>query len=115
MRALGFPVKKAEVLQLLERHNEGEASAVQLLAFEAICAEKLHARSPGEEHKLAFQLLSLQSAGVGADTLQECADALGVDITEDEAAEMVAEFDVDQDGVLNEQEFAAVFSAIESS
>jgi len=110
---MGFPVKKAEVNQLLERHNEGNASSIGLPAFEAICAEKIHARSPVEEHKLAFQLLSFQAAGVSAGNLQECADALGVALSEDEAAEMVAEFDQDQDGALNEQEFAAVFAAVE--
>ena len=110
---MDLPVKKAEVLQLLERHNEGDKSSIGLPAFQAICAEKIHAGSPGEEYRLAFQLLSYQATGVSANSLQECADALGIVLSKDEAAEMVAEFDQDQDGVLNEQEFAAISKVVE--
>lgn len=111
LRAMGFPVKKAEVLQLLERHNEGDASSIALPAFEAICGEKIHARSPEDEYKLVFQLLSYQTAGVSAENLQDSAVALGLTMSEDESAEMIAEFDADQDGILNEFEFAGVFKA----
>jgi centrin-3 len=110
---MGFKVKKAEVLQLLERHNEGDASSIALPAFKAICGEKLHARSPEEEYKMVFQLLSYQTAGVSAENLQESAAALGLAMSEDESAEMIAEFDADQDGILNELEFAGVFKAVE--
>lgn len=51
MRALGFPVKKAEVLEILKDYNKEASGTVDLGEFQEIMAYKILHQDPVEENK----------------------------------------------------------------
>ncbi|KAI8473963.1 MAG: Centrin-3 [Monoraphidium minutum] len=107
LRALGFPVKKADVRALLRDAGLDASAPLGFDAFREACAAKLLERAPREEVARAFQLFDLSGAGrVGPADLR-------VDITPDELQDMVAEFDADGDGYIDAAEFAAIMAALD--
>jgi centrin-3 len=63
LRALGFPVKKADVRGLLRDGGHDAAAPMCFDVFREACAAKLLERSPHEEVARAFQLFDLSGSG----------------------------------------------------
>lgn len=73
---------------------------------------KLQERSPQDEARRAFQLFDLQQSGrITLRDLQAIARQLQCDVEPQELEDMIAEFDQDGDGAINEEEFRAIISA----
>ena len=102
MRALGFDVKKPEVLEYVK---DGEGFIV-FDDFIDIMTEKIRNRDPVEEILKAFKLFDEDNTGrVSLRNLKRVARELGENLSDDELQAMIDEFDKDQDGEISEQEF----------
>lgn len=114
LRAMGFPVKKSDVRQLLRDAGLGDCAPLDEAAFREACEVKLLERSQGEEVARAFQLFDIGCSGrVGPGELRMIAKQLQVDITSEELRDMVDEFDGDGDGFIDATDFAVIMSALD--
>lgn len=111
LRALGFPVKKSEVRELLQGHGQSENGPLDFRQFHDIIASKLTERTFVEEMRRAFQLFDLSGTGsIDLHNLSTICQQLGLALPLEQLKEMIQEFDQDGDGKVNEQEFAAIMT-----
>lgn len=111
---MGFPVKKADVFELLRKHGEEDKERLDYDTFKRVVSDKLCERTPFEDMKRAFQLFDLHGTGkIDLPTLRKIVKSLGLDIDDAELQDMIEEFDHDHDGMINEQEFMAIMTATE--
>ncbi|KAJ1836615.1 Calcium-binding component of the spindle pole body (SPB) half-bridge [Coemansia sp. RSA 2711] len=109
MRALGFDQKKDEVLRVLQQYGSIDGSKISLDGFTKIMSEMIAARDPVEEYKKAFKLIDENNTGlITVSSLRRIARELGENIAEDEIQAMIDEFDLDNDGGINEAEFIKI-------
>ena len=111
LRALGFPVKKADVLRMLELHNKGDTTTVDLKALTAVLTDLYIGRDAAEVRRRAFCLFDTEGKGrVSPADLKIVANELGLNIAAAEIQAMVHEFDHDRDGLISETEFLDVMN-----
>jgi len=111
MRALGFEVRKEEVVRLVEDVHRGDTSqrGVTLPDFTEIMTEKYSIRDPRIEMQKAFQLFDDDNTGkISLRNLRRVARELGENLSDEELQAMIDEFDKDQDGAINEEEFMGI-------
>ncbi|PVU89993.1 hypothetical protein BB561_005087 [Smittium simulii] len=108
MRALGFDVKKQEIVQLLKDYGR-ENNMIDLANFTLIMAEKISRRDPEEEYRKAFRLFDSDNSGkITVESLNKVAQELGETLSIEEISSMIDEFDLDNDGGINETEFIKI-------
>ncbi|RSH84050.1 centrin [Saitozyma podzolica] len=112
MRALGFDLKKAEILKLLKENGRpGSDGFMDFETFERIMTEKLLARDPMEDLRRAFALFDDDHTGkISLKNLRRVAKELGENLGEEELQAMIEEFDLDQDGEISQAEFLAIMT-----
>jgi len=111
MRALGFDLKKPEVLKILRDHDKHGHGLMEFEDFAKIMSERILSRDPMEEIRRAFQLFDDDGTGkITLRNLRRVAKELGEPLDDDELQAMIDEFDLDQDGEINEQEFFAIMT-----
>lgn len=111
MRALGFDMKKAEVLKILRDHDDTGHGLMDFDNFAKIMSERILARDPMEEIRRAFQLFDDDNTGkISLRNLRRVAKEIGDRLEDDELQAMIDEFDLDQDGEINEAEFMAIMT-----
>ncbi|KAL9936402.1 hypothetical protein V8E36_004470 [Tilletia maclaganii] len=109
MRALGFDLKKAEVLKILKDHDRSGQGFIEWEDFNRIMTERIAARDPLDEIRRAFALFDDDGTGkISLRNLKRVAKELGENLDEDELQAMIDEFDLDQDGEISEQEFIQI-------
>ncbi|KAK9823193.1 hypothetical protein WJX72_000983 [[Myrmecia] bisecta] len=109
LRALGFPVKKKDVKQILVEYDKDESGKIDLAEFQLIMTAKLLNRDPDEQMSKAFQLFDLDGSGkITVANLRLIARELGEEIDEQDLQGMIQEFDKDQDGKISEAEFCEI-------
>lgn len=85
MRALGFDLKKPEVLAILSANDPANEGNIGLEAFTRVMAEKIAARDPMEEVHRAFALFDADSRGkIGLRELRRVSKELGEQLDESE-------------------------------
>ncbi|KAF7347188.1 EF-hand [Mycena venus] len=111
MRALGFDMKKAEVLKILRDHDNSGRGLMTFEDFAKIMSERILARDPMDEIRRAFQLFDGDGKGkINLRDLKRVAKDIGDRLEDDELQAMIDEFDLDMDGEINEQEFFAIMT-----
>jgi centrin-3 len=106
MRALGFDVKKHEVLGLMKEYDREGAGQIEYHDFLEIMTTKISERDPVEEILKAFKLFDEDNSGkISLRNLRRVARELGENLSDDELQAMIDEFDKDGDGEISEQEF----------
>ncbi|KAJ3509473.1 hypothetical protein NMY22_g16281 [Coprinellus aureogranulatus] len=123
MRALGFDMKKAEVLKILRDHDKTNHGLMDFEDFAKLrereltghvlstVSEKILARDPMEEIRRAFQLFDDDNTGkISLRNLRRVAKEIGDRLEDDELQAMIDEFDLDGDGEISEQEFIAIMT-----
>lgn len=106
MRALGFDVKKQEVLNLMREYDREGSGQIEYHDFLEIMTHKISERDPVEEILKAFKLFDEDNTGrISLRNLRRVARELGENLSDDELQAMIDEFDKDGDGEISEQEF----------
>ncbi|KAJ1608556.1 EF hand-containing protein [Cryptosporidium canis] len=109
MRALGFEVKKAQVLEIMREYDKSGSGQVEYKDFVEIMTQKILERDPREEILKAFKLFDDDNTGkISLKNLRRVARELGENISDDELQAMIEEFDKDMDGEINEEEFISI-------
>ena len=117
MRALGFAVRKAEVLAILDQYAEvagvgGARRGLSFAEFREVMAEKvLVERSAEDAHRRAFRLFDKSRSGaITVRDLRMVCRQIGVVLDDDELHDLIGEFDLDDDGAIDEREFLAIMA-----
>ncbi|KAF8641455.1 hypothetical protein AX16_009967 [Volvariella volvacea WC 439] len=111
MRALGFDVKKADVLKLLRDHDQKNENMMDFDSFAKIMTDMILQRDPMEEIRRAFQLFDDDRTGkISLKNLRRVAKEIGDRLEDEELQAMIDEFDLDHDGEINEQEFFQIMT-----
>jgi len=106
MRALGFEVKKPEVIKLVHDVDPNNVGNVDYDHFLEIMSEKYAERDPEEEIHKAFQLFDDDNTKkISLKNMRRVARELGENLSEEELQAMIDEFDRDQDGEISSDEF----------
>ncbi|KAG4304970.1 hypothetical protein PORY_001645 [Pneumocystis oryctolagi] len=106
MRALGFEAEKGEVLDILRENGKNGRGVIMYEDFARVMTEKILERDPLDEIKRAYALFADEQTGkINIRNLRRIAKELGENIDDQELIAMIDEFDLDQDGEINEQEF----------
>ncbi|WFD30331.1 Calcium-binding component of the spindle pole body (SPB) half-bridge [Malassezia sp. CBS 17886] len=109
MRALGFDLKKPEVLKLLRENDASGSGLMEWEDFQRIMVERIGARDPLEEIQRAFSLFDDDGTGkISLRNLKRVAKELGENLDDEELQAMIDEFDLDQDGEIDEREFVQI-------
>ncbi|BBN09820.1 hypothetical protein MPTK1_4g22970 [Marchantia polymorpha subsp. ruderalis] len=109
MRALDFPVKKADCRKLMEKYCKDGSDEVDKDEFMEILTAKYQEKDPDEDLAKAFRFFDEDNTGkISLKNLRKIARDLGEHITDDELAAMIDEFDKDGDGEISETEFLGI-------
>ena len=109
MRALGFDVKKQEVLNLMREYDREGSGQIEYPDFLEIMTTKISERDPIEEISKAFKLFDEDNTGrVSLRNLRRIAREMQENLSDDELQAMIDEFDKDGDGEINEAEFLSI-------
>ncbi|KAK9900492.1 EF-hand [Cystobasidium minutum MCA 4210] len=111
LRALGFDLKKAEVLKILRDNDRQGSGQMQFDDFSKVVTERILARDPLDEIRRAFRLFDDDGTGrISIRNLKRVAKELGENLDDEELQAMIDEFDLDQDGEISEAEFIAIMT-----
>jgi centrin-3 len=112
MRALGFDARREEVVRLMEEVGTRDAAGHLLIGlsdFTELMKDKFAQRDPRHEMIKAFQLFDENNTGrISLRNLRRVARELGENMSDEELQAMIDEFDKDQDGEINLDEFLAI-------
>jgi len=112
MRALGFDVKKPDVIKMVHEVDPSNNGAVDYEQFLEIMTDKYADRDPEEEIKKAFQLFDDDHSGkISLKNMKRVARELGENLSEEELQAMIDEFDRDQDGEISSEEFLTIMKS----
>ncbi|XP_048874826.1 centrin-3 isoform X2 [Brienomyrus brachyistius] len=111
MRALGFDVKKSDVLKILKDYDREGSGKITFDDFNEVVTEKMLERDPQEEIMKAFKLFDDDDSGkISLRNLRRVARELGENISDEELRAMIDEFDTDGDGEINQEEFISIMT-----
>ncbi|CDQ85865.1 centrin-3-like [Salvelinus alpinus] len=111
MRALGFEVKKVDVLKILKDYNREGNGKITFDDFNEVVTDRMLQRDPKEEILKAFKLFDDDDSGrISMRNLRRVARELGESITDEELRSMIDEFDTDGDGEINQEEFVSIMT-----
>ncbi|CAL8101851.1 unnamed protein product [Calicophoron daubneyi] len=110
LRALGFELRKQEVLQILDDYNiKPDADKIRFDDFNEIVTDMILDRDPTTELIRAFKLFDDDDSGkITYRNLKKVARELGETLSDQELRAMIEEFDRDGDGSINLEEFLAL-------
>ncbi|MBN3285437.1 MBLC2 protein, partial [Polyodon spathula] len=99
MRALGFDVKKADVLKILKDYDREGTGKIAFDDFSEVVTDWMLDRDPQEEMIKAFKLFDDDDSGkISLRNLRRVARELDENMTDEELRAMIDEFDNDGDG-----------------
>ncbi|XP_078253167.1 centrin-3 isoform X1 [Rhinoraja longicauda] len=111
MRALGFDVKKADVLKILKDYDRDSTGKITFEDFSEVVTDWILDRDPRDEMLKAFKLFDDDDSGkINLRNLRRVARELGENMTDEELRAMIDEFDKDGDGEINQEEFIAIMT-----
>ncbi|XP_075934367.1 centrin-3 isoform X2 [Anarhichas minor] len=99
MRALGFEVKKVDVLKILKDYDREGNGKISFEDFNEVVTDRILERDPTEEITKAFKLFDDDESGkISLRNLRRVARELGENVSDEELRSMIDEFDADGDG-----------------
>ncbi|XP_018414735.1 PREDICTED: centrin-3 [Nanorana parkeri] len=111
MRALGFDVKKADVLKILKDYDSEATGKISFDDFNEVVTDLILDRDPQEEMLKAFKLFDDDDSGkINLRNLRRVARELGENMSDEELRAMIDEFDKDGDGEINIEEFITIMT-----
>uniref|UniRef100_A0A8C2C8D2 Centrin 3 n=1 Tax=Cyprinus carpio TaxID=7962 RepID=A0A8C2C8D2_CYPCA len=107
MRALGFEVKKVDVLKILKDYDREGTGKITLEDFKEVVTDMILERDPKEEILKAFKLFDDDETGkISLRNLRRVARELGEDMSDEDLRAMIDEFDTDGDGEIGPECFS---------
>ncbi|KAJ8339561.1 hypothetical protein SKAU_G00363470 [Synaphobranchus kaupii] len=111
MRALGFDVKKADVLKILKDYDREGTGKITFEDFTEVVTDRILDRDPREEILKAFKLFDDDDSGkISLRNLRRVARELGENMSDEELRAMIDEFDTDGDGEICQEEFISIMT-----
>ncbi|KAL5469350.1 hypothetical protein EMCRGX_G030600 [Ephydatia muelleri] len=111
VRALGFEVKKADILKILKDYDKEGTGKISFQDFSEVMTDWMLQRDPREEIVKAFKLFDDDNTGkISLRNLRRVARELGENMSEEELRAMIDEFDTDHDGEISEEDFIAIMT-----
>lgn len=109
MRALGFELPKSEILAIIKEYDAEDNNLISYKDFFNVMGLKILERNPIDEIRRAFKLFDEDGTGkISLRNLRRVSKELGENLSDDELRAMINEFDLDEDGEINEQEFIKI-------
>lgn len=109
MRALGFDVRKTEVMEFMREYDRDHSGKIEYFDFLEIMTQKIADRDPTEEIYKAFKLFDDDNTGyISVKNLRRVSRELGEHLSDDELQAMIDEFDKDNDGQISQEEFLSI-------
>lgn len=109
LRALGFDLDKRQILEIIDKYDTDGRRLISYDDFYLVVGEMILQRDPLDEIKRAFRLFDDDHTGkISIKNLKRVVKELGENLTDQELAAMIDEFDLDGDGEINEDEFIAI-------
>ena len=111
MRALGFEVKKQDVLKVLREYEREGNGRISFEDFYEVMSDWMLGRDPREEVLKAFQLFDDDETGkISLRNLRRVARELGENMPDEELRAMIDEFDTDGDGEIHLDDFVSIMT-----
>ncbi|KAA0704412.1 Centrin-3 [Triplophysa tibetana] len=111
MRALGFEVKKVDVLTILKDYDREGTGKISFDDFKEVVTDMILDQDPKEEILKAFKLFDDDETGkISLRNLRRVARELGEDMSDEDLRAMIDEFDTDGDGEINQEEFVSIMT-----
>jgi len=111
LKALGFEMKKVEVLKILRDFDKNNSGKIEFDDFNEVVTDMMLDRDPQEEMMKAFHLFDDDTSGkISLRNLRRVARDLGEEINDDELRAMIDEFDTDQDGEISMEDFISIMT-----
>mmetsp|Transcript_24268 Transcript_24268/g.44552 ORF Transcript_24268/g.44552 Transcript_24268/m.44552 type:complete len:838 (+) Transcript_24268:86-2599(+) len=112
MRALGFPVRKADVLEAMREEGCIETGRISFDEFSRILMRKYGEREPLDDILRVFRYFDKEGKGrISLADLRKVVAELGEGLSESDLQCMIEEFDENRDGCINESEFVKVMQS----
>ncbi|KAJ2617367.1 Calcium-binding component of the spindle pole body (SPB) half-bridge [Coemansia sp. RSA 1365] len=112
LRALGFKLKKDEVLRLMDQYGTKDGSKIDLNGFRKAMTPLISAVDPIDEYKKAFRLFDEGGSGIiSAASIRRVARELGENISDEEIQAMIDEFDYTSHGGIIEEDFIKIMQS----
>jgi len=109
LKALGFDARQEEIKKLLEENDIGITERLCYSDFLRIIEHKLGENDTKEELLKTFVLFDKDDSGmISFENLKEVVQELEEDLNDEEIKEMIEEADLDEDGLVNEEEFLKI-------
>ncbi|XP_043795242.1 cell division control protein 31-like [Apis laboriosa] len=107
LKALGFPVKKSYILTIIRMYDKRGYNKICFNDFYYVVTEMLIKRNPIDEIKYVFKLFINKSSinKITLEDLQKFNQKLKCNLINEEMELMIKEFDLDQDGSIDQSEF----------
>nr|XP_022334736.1 calcium-binding protein LPS1-alpha-like [Crassostrea virginica] len=116
MKALGQEVTQEDVKAMIREYDRSANGFIHYIDFMEIMARRGDQTEIITEDELAevFSVFDMHGCGrITVTDLMEAMAALGNDISEQEATELIQKADVDEDGMVNVTEFRAAFDMLD--
>ncbi|CCG23085.1 Cdc31 protein [Candida orthopsilosis Co 90-125] len=108
-KALGFELSKRQVLDIIREYDTDENYLITYDNFYKTVGEMILKRDPLDEIRRAFKLFDIDGTGkISVRNLRKISKDLGENLSDEELQAMIDEFDLDEDGEINEEEFIRI-------
>jgi centrin-3 len=111
LKALGFDVKKDEILRLFRSYDPQDTGHISRDDFIEISRDMILKRDPMDELENAFKLFDRDDqGGISVASLRRVARELDLSPSEDDLRAMIDEFDTDGDGMVSLEDFVQIMT-----
>ncbi|KAI5969675.1 CDC31 [Candida margitis] len=108
-KALGFELTKRQVLDIIREYDTDDTHLITYDNFFKTVGEMILKRDPLDEIRRAFKLFDIDGTGkISVRNLRKISKDLGENLSDEELQAMIDEFDLDEDGEINEEEFIRI-------
>ncbi|KAI5962148.1 CDC31 [Candida pseudojiufengensis] len=108
-RALGFELTKREVLDIIHEYDTDDTNLITYDNFYKTVGEMIVKRDPLDEIRRAFKLFDVDGTGkISVRNLRKISKDVGENLSDEDLQAMIDEFDLDEDGEINEEEFIRI-------
>ena len=109
MRALGFEVKKVDVLTMFREVDKDLSHSLSFEEFVRIMESRVKSKDSREEIYKVFKLFDEDNSGkISFKNLKKIANELGENMSDEELKELIREADRDNDGLITFDDFYRV-------